>query len=86
MARANSKSNSAYETINPFETKNNSEALMKNLASIDDRSIRCRFKNTQDPITLAFDTINETPLKTLAKDFVKESFYDFISFVGDFCK
>ncbi len=81
MARASQET-----AINPFETRNNSEALMKSLASIDNRDIRCKFKNTQDPITLAFDTINETSLKTLAKDFVKESFYDFISFVGDMCK
>ncbi|MBR2069614.1 MAG: hypothetical protein IJ877_07645 [Candidatus Gastranaerophilales bacterium] len=74
------------EFINPFEVRDNSEALMKSLASIDRRDIRSKFKNAQDPITLAFESIEETSLKTLAKDFVKESFYDFISFVGDFCK
>ena len=80
------KANQDNVSINPFEVRNNSEALMKSLASIDNRNIRCKFKNTQDPITLAFQTIEETSLKTLAKDFVKESFYDFISFVGDICK
>ncbi len=80
------KANSENVSINPFEVRNNSEALMKSLASIDNRNIRCKFKNTQDPITLAFQTIEETSLKTLARDFVKESFYDFISFVGDICK
>ena len=83
-ARVNSKVQDEY--INPFEVKNNSEQLMKNLASIDRRDIRCKFKNTQDPITLAFETIEESSLKTLAKDFVKESFYDFVSFVTDICK
>ena len=85
MAKARTKSQ-ASEMINPFETRNNTEALMKSLASIDQRDIRCKFKNTQDPITLAFETIGEASLKTLAKDFVKESFYDFISFVKDVCK
>ena len=85
MARARRNPN-ATNTINPFETRNNSEELMKSLASIDKRDIRCKFKNTQDPITLAFDTIGEASLKTLAQDFVKESFYDFISFVKDVCK
>ncbi|MBQ8475643.1 hypothetical protein IJ531_01120 [bacterium] len=76
----------APQAVNPFLKQDNSEALMKSLASIDSRDIRCKFKNTEDPITLAFQTIEETSLKSLAKDFVKESFYDFISFVGDICK
>ncbi len=84
MMKSKAKENT--KTVNPFEAGTNSEALMKSLASIDNRDIRCKFKNTQDPITLAFQTIEDTPLKTLAKDFVKESFYDFISFVGDICK
>ena len=85
MARARKKE-ATQETINPFETRNNTEALMKSLASIDKRDLRCKFKNTQDPITLAFETIEESPLKTLAKDFVKESFYDLVAFISDFCK
>lgn len=80
------RAKATVKPVNPFEVSENSEALMKNLASIDSHDIRCKFKNTQDPITLAFQTIEETSLKTLAKDFVKESFYDFISFVGDICK
>ena len=84
MIKSRAKENTT--TVNPFEANVNTEALMKNLASIDSHDIRCKFKNTQDPITLAFQTIEDTSLKTLAKDFVKESFYDFISFVGDICK
>jgi len=86
MIKTRAKSSISEETINPFEVRDNTELLMKNLASIDNRDIRCKFKNTNDPITLAFETIGATPLKTLAKDFVKESFYDFVSFVKDFCK
>ena len=73
-------------TINPFSMQTDTEALMKNLSSIDSKDLRCKFKNTQDPIMLAFDTINETSLKTLAKDFVKETFYDFIACVKDIVK
>lgn len=86
MIRKRQTSQILEEEINPFEVRDNSEQLMKNLASIDSKSIRYKFKNTQDPINLAFETIENTSLKTLAKDFVKESFYDFISFVGDICK
>lgn len=74
------------ETFNPFETKDFSEGLMKNLNKIDEKSIRTRFKNAQDPINLAFETIENTSLKTLAKDFVKETFFDFVSFVTEVCK
>ena len=74
------------EEINPFEIRDNKEELMKNLSTIDSRDLRSKFKNTQDPILLAFDSIDDTSLKTLAKDFVKETFYDFISFVGDMIK
>ena len=83
-ARVNSKVQDEY--INPFEVKNNSEHIIKNLKSIDIHNIICKFKNTPNPITLAFETIEESSLKTLAKDFVKESFYDFVSFVTDICK
>lgn len=86
MLRPKVRPTISEETINPFEVKDNSQELLQKLASIDEKDIRCKFKNTNDPITLAFDTISQTSLKTLAKDFVKESFYDFISFVGDICK
>ncbi len=74
------------ETFNPFEIKDNTESLRKSLNKIDSCDIRTKFKNTQDPINLAFKSIEDTSLKTLAKDFVKESFYDFISCVKDICK
>jgi len=69
--------------INPFELNNYTDGLIKNLDAIDNKSIRARFKNTQDPINLAFQTIENTSLKSLAKDFVKESFFDLISFITD---
>ena len=74
------------EIFNPFEAKLDAVSLRSNLDAIDNRDIRSKFKNAQDPINLAFQSIENTSLKTLAKDFVKESFYDFISCVKDFCK
>ena len=72
--------------FNPFEPQQNKEVLVENLNKIDKCSIRTKFKATQDPINLAFEAIENTSLKTLARDFVKESFYDFVSFVTDICK
>ncbi len=71
---------------NPFKEVDNSALLMANLNYIDAKSIRCKFKATQDPINLAFDTIENTPLTILAKDFVKESFNDIVSFISKVCK
>ena len=74
------KTSKQQETVcNPFETKVNSKELMSSLALIDKKSIRTSFKSTQDPINLAFQTIESTSLKTLAADFIKEGFFDFIS-------
>ena len=72
--------------FNPFETKTDRASLMASLNEIDDKSITRRFKNTEDPINLAFERIENVLLKTLAKDFVKESFFDLVSFVTDICK
>lgn len=73
------------ETFNPFEPKDNTAKLMASLDKIDQRNIRTRFKNAQDPINLAFNTIENTPLKNLAQDFIKESFFDIISFITEGC-
>ncbi len=74
------------DSFNPFEVSFSKEQLMDNLNEIDERNIRTKFKNAQDPINLAFDAIEKTSLKTLARDFVKESFCDIVSFVTDICK
>ncbi len=73
-------------SFNPFTATFDKEALMNNLNQIDSRDLRTRFKNTQDPITLAFKTFDNVPVKTLAKDFIKESFFDLVSFVTELCK
>ena len=82
------KANLNFEetTTNPFDIQKNPEELMSNLDEIDSRSIRLKFKNAQDPINLAFQSIESTSVKVLARDFIKESFTDFISFVSKICK
>ena len=81
MARFQKRANLMEETLNPFKPVDNSEVLKSNLNEIDSRSIRSTFKATQDPIQYVFDSFDNTSLKTLAKDFVKESFNDIVSFV-----
>ncbi len=74
------------EEFNPFEVKDNTLSLRKSLERIDQKDIRVKFKCAQDPINLAFQKIEDISLKTLAKDFVKESFFDFVSFISNVCK
>ena len=86
MAQLRSYKNVFEDEFNPFETKDNTQVLRRNLERIDRRDIRTKFKATQDPINIAFRRIEDISLKTLAKDFVKESFLDFVSFISNVCK
>lgn len=70
------------DSYNPFEFHDNSKILKESLDEIDNKSIRLKYKNTEDPINLVFESIQQTSLKTLTKDFIQESFSDFIIFVS----
>lgn len=43
---------------------------------------RMRFNNAKDPIFYVFDCIENRPIKTLAKEFVKDSFFEIANFVS----
>ena len=43
---------------------------------------RMRFNNSKDPIYYVFDVIEDRPIKTLAKEFVKDSFFEIANFVA----
>ena len=43
---------------------------------------RMRFNNSKDPIFYVFDVIENRPIKTLAKEFVKDSFFEAVNFVS----
>jgi len=43
---------------------------------------RMRFNNAQDPIYYVFECIENRPIKTLAKEFVKDSFFEIANFVS----
>ena len=42
---------------------------------------RMRFNNSKDPIYYVFDVIENRPVTTLAKEFVKDSFFEIANFV-----
>ena len=41
-----------------------------------------RFNNAKDPIYYIFDCVENRPVKTLAKEFVKDTFFDIANFVS----
>ena len=59
---------------------NNKATKMFNYLEQNDR--RMRFNNAQDPIYYIFDCIEKRPLKTLAKEFVKDAVKDTFNFIS----
>ncbi len=47
---------------------------------------RMRFRNSADPIYVAFDYIDNQPLSKLATSFVKESVFEIMNFVSSVIK
>ena len=43
---------------------------------------RMRFNTSKDPIYYVFDVIENRPITTLAKEFVKDSFFEAVNFVS----
>ena len=49
---------------------------------LEKKDRRMRFNNSKDPIYYVFDVIENRPIKTLAKEFVKDSFFEAVNFVS----
>jgi hypothetical protein len=63
----------------------NAEITSENLEDytfIGKQDKRMRFNNSKDPIYYVFDVIENRPIKTLAKEFVKDSLFETINFVS----
>ena len=56
--------------------------LQASLGVIDKKDIRMRFKNSRDPVYVAFDYIDSRPIQELAVEFVKDSLFDVINFIS----
>lgn len=55
--------------------------LQASLSVIDKKDIRMRFKNSRDPLYIAFDYMDNRPVKELAMEFVKDSLFDIANFI-----
>jgi len=69
----------------PFGTMTRRNSRRRSLADfkyLENKDRRMRFNNSQDPIYYVFDCIENRPVTTLAKEFVKDSFFDVANFVS----
>ena len=58
------------------------EFRIEDYSYLDKRDSRMRFNNAKDPIYYIFDCIENRPISTLAKEFVKDSFFEVANFVS----
>ena len=81
---ANDKTGNGRYTPLKRRKKEDKKELCEQMDILDKKDIRMRFKNSKDPIYVAFDVLDRQPLRKLAADFVKESLNDIIVFVSKF--
>ena len=58
------------------------EFSIEDIKYLEKKDKRMRFNNAQDPIYYVFECIENRPIKTLAKEFVRDSFMDIANFVS----
>ncbi len=63
-------------------TNRASRRAQKEFKYLENRDRRMRFNNSQDPIYVVFDCIENRPVSVLAKEFVKDSFFEVVNFVS----
>lgn len=64
------------------QRKDNAEFDITTYNFIGKKDRRMRFNTSKDPIYYIFDCIENRPIKTLAKEFVKDTFFDIAKFVS----
>lgn len=81
---ANDKTGNGQYT--PLKRKKNAgkRRLSEEMDILDQKDLRMRFKNSRDPVLIAFEYLDNQSLKKLAIEFVKESISDIMCFVSKF--
>ncbi len=74
-------------TANAFGTvtrrkQTRKEFSIEDIKYLEKKDRRMRFNNAQDPIYYVFECLENRPIKTLAKEFVRDSFMDIANFVS----
>lgn len=66
------------KTNNKVEEK---EFNLEDYKFLEKKDRRMRFNTSKDPIYYVFDVIEDRPIPTLAREFVKDSFFEIANFV-----
>lgn len=79
-----SKNNTSgqFGTLLRRKTEEQKEFNIEDYNYLLQKDRRMRFNNAQDPIYYVFNVIENRPIKTLAKEFVRDSIMDTIKFVS----
>lgn len=62
--------------------KSNNGFSIEDYSFLDRKDRRMRFNNSKDPIYYVFDCLENRPVTTLAKEFVKDTFFEITNFVS----
>lgn len=71
------------------EDKDMTDAMTTNFfegVEITGTDPRMRFRNSQDPVFVAFDYIDKQPLEKLAKSYLKDKYKEIVKFISEFGK
>ncbi len=79
----NSNGNGQFGTlVRRRKRKENGNFSIEDFDYLAQKDRRMRFNNSKDPIYYVFDVIENRPISTLAKEFVKDSFFEITNFVS----
>ncbi len=70
-----------FGTMTRRSSRRNRQSI-EDFKYLESKDKRMRFNNSQYPIYYVFDCIENRPLKVLAKEFVKDSFFEAVNFVS----
>ena len=79
QTKANNKFGTLTKRIKKVEDK---EFNIEEYNYLAQKDKRMRFNTSKDPIYYVFDVIENRPISTLAKEFVKDSFFEAVNFVS----
>ncbi len=80
----NSGGNGQFSSLRRQANQNNNNSF--NSEVFDQNDSRMRFRNSVDPIYVAFDYVDSQPISKLATSFVKDSIFGIMNFVSSVVK
>lgn len=80
----NRTGNGSYTPLKRKKKEDEKKGVKDKLDQLDKKDPRMRFRNSKDPVFVAFDYLDKQPLKKLAIEFVKDTINDMIIFVTKF--